>query len=110
MSSTRNRRRDHKCPAARHRMVREHMRAPSESAICAWMAADGAVSCTRSDENIRLSKVDCKESEESADLIDNIPLKPDIYVAKDDKECIPHNSNVPGRFATKQQSSKLHET
>ncbi|GFX20086.1 uncharacterized protein TNCV_1436461 [Trichonephila clavipes] len=39
--STRNGRRDTTCPSARHlRMVREDTGAPSEGAICAWMAAD----------------------------------------------------------------------
>ncbi|GFV30353.1 uncharacterized protein TNCV_98281 [Trichonephila clavipes] len=52
-------------------------------------------------EDILLSESDCKESEKSANEIDNIPVKPDIYVAKDDTEWITHNSNVPGRFATR---------
>ncbi|GFX17951.1 uncharacterized protein TNCV_2293991 [Trichonephila clavipes] len=54
------------------------------------------------DEDIRLSEDDCKESEKSADVIDNIPVNPDIYVARDVTLWIPHNWNVPGRFATKQ--------
>ncbi|GFX38768.1 uncharacterized protein TNCV_4748381 [Trichonephila clavipes] len=46
--STRNGRRDPKCPSARHlRMVREDTGASSEDATCAWMAADEAVGCTR---------------------------------------------------------------
>ncbi|GFX90213.1 uncharacterized protein TNCV_2449881 [Trichonephila clavipes] len=46
--STGNGRRDPKCPSARHlRMVREDTEDPSEGAICAWMAADEAVDCTR---------------------------------------------------------------
>ncbi|GFU18945.1 hypothetical protein TNCV_2347351 [Trichonephila clavipes] len=32
------------------------------------------------DENIRLSESDCKESKESVDIIGNIPINPDIYV------------------------------
>ncbi|GFU28447.1 uncharacterized protein TNCV_1938351 [Trichonephila clavipes] len=61
-----------------------------------------------SDEDIRMSESNCEESKESTDLIDNIPVNPNIYVARDDTEGIPHNSNVPGRFATPnvlQQSS-----
>ncbi|GFW17863.1 uncharacterized protein TNCV_1134631 [Trichonephila clavipes] len=34
-----------------------------------------------SDEDIRLNERECKESEERADVIDNIPVNPDIYVA-----------------------------
>ncbi|GFT91169.1 uncharacterized protein TNCV_4044101 [Trichonephila clavipes] len=46
--STRNGRRDFKCPSARRlRMVREDTGASSEGATCAWMAADEAVGCTR---------------------------------------------------------------
>ncbi|GFW29658.1 uncharacterized protein TNCV_3935261 [Trichonephila clavipes] len=45
--STRNGRRDPKCPSARRlRMAREETGAPIESATCAWMAADEAVGCT----------------------------------------------------------------
>ncbi|GFW27180.1 uncharacterized protein TNCV_94061 [Trichonephila clavipes] len=37
-----------KCPSARHlRMAREDTGAPNEGATCSWMAADGAVGCTR---------------------------------------------------------------
>ncbi|KFM59794.1 hypothetical protein X975_02288, partial [Stegodyphus mimosarum] len=47
-SSTRNGRRDTKCPSARRlRMVREDTGAPSEGAPCACMAADEAVGCAR---------------------------------------------------------------
>ncbi|GFX18626.1 uncharacterized protein TNCV_3310871 [Trichonephila clavipes] len=53
------------------------------------------------DEDIRSSESDCEESEESADVIDNTPVNPVIYVARDGTECIPHNCNVPGRFATR---------
>ncbi|GFT70149.1 uncharacterized protein TNCV_3456151 [Trichonephila clavipes] len=46
--STRNGRRDPKCPSARRlRMVRKDTGAPSEGATCAWMAADEAVGYTR---------------------------------------------------------------
>ncbi|GFS52395.1 hypothetical protein TNCV_4850991 [Trichonephila clavipes] len=34
-----------------------------------------------SDEDIKLSESDCEESEESADIIDNIPVNPDIYIS-----------------------------
>ncbi|GFY36424.1 uncharacterized protein TNCV_3451291 [Trichonephila clavipes] len=44
--STRNGRRDPKCPSVRRlRIVREYTRALSEGATCAWMAADEAVGC-----------------------------------------------------------------
>ncbi|GFW97639.1 uncharacterized protein TNCV_685091 [Trichonephila clavipes] len=36
-----------------------------------------------SDEDKRLSESDCKETEERADVIDNIPVNPDIYVTRD---------------------------
>ncbi|GFU27942.1 uncharacterized protein TNCV_3153071 [Trichonephila clavipes] len=46
--STRNGRRDPRCPSARRlRMVRENTGAPSEGATCAWMAVDEEVGCTR---------------------------------------------------------------
>ncbi|GFW72251.1 hypothetical protein TNCV_702881 [Trichonephila clavipes] len=64
----------------------------------------------RFDEDISFSESDCEKSEKSADVIDNIPVKPDIYVAKDGAEWIPHNSNAPSRFATKQWSNKLRKT
>ncbi|GFU90651.1 uncharacterized protein TNCV_2092481 [Trichonephila clavipes] len=45
--STRNGRRDPKCPSVRClRMVREDTGAPSEGATCAWTEADEAVGCT----------------------------------------------------------------
>ncbi|GFU98755.1 uncharacterized protein TNCV_1214711 [Trichonephila clavipes] len=45
--STRNGRRDPKCPLARQLcMLREDTGAPSEGATCAWMAADEAVGYT----------------------------------------------------------------
>ncbi|GFX18534.1 uncharacterized protein TNCV_3371071 [Trichonephila clavipes] len=50
---------------------------------------------------IRLSESDCKGSEESAEIINNILVNPDIYVAGNNTEWIPHNSNVPGRFETR---------
>ncbi|GFV80973.1 hypothetical protein TNCV_2269571 [Trichonephila clavipes] len=44
--------------------------------------------------------------EEIANLLkcsvtDNCPVNPNTYVARDGIEWIPHNSNVPGRFATR---------
>ncbi|GFV81823.1 uncharacterized protein TNCV_1057121 [Trichonephila clavipes] len=46
--STRNGRRDPKCPSARRLlMVREDTWSPSGGATCAWIAADEAVVCTR---------------------------------------------------------------
>ncbi|GFV57808.1 hypothetical protein TNCV_3071871 [Trichonephila clavipes] len=54
-----------------------------------------------SDEDIRLSESDCEESEEGADVIENIPVNPDIYDATDGIECTPYNNNVPGTFATR---------
>ncbi|GFT07612.1 uncharacterized protein TNCV_4045671 [Trichonephila clavipes] len=62
----------------------------------------GQLSCSNLDsvKDIRLSDSDCEESEESADIIDNIPVNIDIYIAKDGPEWIPHNRNVPGKFAT----------
>ncbi|GFX87409.1 uncharacterized protein TNCV_3369781 [Trichonephila clavipes] len=59
------------------------------------------------DEDIRLNESDCEESKEK-NIIDYIPVNPDRYIATDGTEGIPHNSNVPGRFATRnvlQQSS-----
>ncbi|GFV52745.1 uncharacterized protein TNCV_2874161 [Trichonephila clavipes] len=54
------------------------------------------------DEDIRLNESDCEESKESADVIDDIPVNPDIYVAREEHtEWIPYNSNDPGRFATR---------
>ncbi|GFW97805.1 hypothetical protein TNCV_1425681 [Trichonephila clavipes] len=75
--------------------------------------SDGSeLSCSDlySNENIRLSESDCEESEKSADTIDNIPVIAGIYIARDDTEWIPLNSDVPGIFATKQWSNKLLET
>ncbi|GFW82568.1 uncharacterized protein TNCV_1794611 [Trichonephila clavipes] len=50
------------------------------------------------DEDIRLGESDCEESKET-DVIDYIPVNPDIYADRDGAELIPRNSNVPGRFA-----------
>ncbi|GFU79954.1 uncharacterized protein TNCV_578341 [Trichonephila clavipes] len=63
----------------------------------------GELSCSNLDfnEDIRLSESDCEKSKESADEIDNIPANPDIYVARDGPECIPHNGSVHGRFVTR---------
>ncbi|GFV70970.1 uncharacterized protein TNCV_2355141 [Trichonephila clavipes] len=38
-----------------------------------------------------MSESDCNESEENADVIDNVPVNPDIYVARDGTEWISHN-------------------
>ncbi|GFW60942.1 uncharacterized protein TNCV_4871531 [Trichonephila clavipes] len=47
-SSTRNGRRDPKCPSAKRlHMVREDTGVPKEGFTCAWIAADEAVGCTR---------------------------------------------------------------
>ncbi|GFY18895.1 transposable element Tcb2 transposase [Trichonephila clavipes] len=54
-----------------------------------------------SDEDIKVNENDCEESEESADVIDNIPVNPNIYVTRDGTEWIPYNINVPGRFETR---------
>ncbi|GFX26265.1 hypothetical protein TNCV_948651 [Trichonephila clavipes] len=56
---------------------------------------------TDSDEDISLSESDCKESEERADVIENISVNPNVYVARDGVEWISHNSNVPGRLRTR---------
>ncbi|GFW51696.1 HTH_Tnp_Tc3_2 domain-containing protein [Trichonephila clavipes] len=53
------------------------------------------------DENIRLNESDCEEYEESADVIDYIPVHPDMHVSRDDTEWKPHNSEVTGRFVTR---------
>ncbi|GFT72277.1 hypothetical protein TNCV_1801511 [Trichonephila clavipes] len=53
------------------------------------------------DEDIRLSESDYEESEVSADVIDRVPENSDIYVARDGTELIPLNSDVPGRFQTR---------
>ncbi|GFW29126.1 hypothetical protein TNCV_2838661 [Trichonephila clavipes] len=52
-----------------------------------------------SNEDIRLSESDCKESEKSADVKDNIPVNPDIYVLQQSsgpidfmKHNVKHNS------------------
>ncbi|GFV79520.1 histone-lysine N-methyltransferase SETMAR [Trichonephila clavipes] len=56
-----------------------------------WRLEPGCYSAyvVDSDEDIRLDESDCEESEESADVIDNIPVNPDIYLARDDTEYIP---------------------
>ncbi|GFV94732.1 uncharacterized protein TNCV_3864551 [Trichonephila clavipes] len=78
----------------------------TEDKISSSMAA----TAPNSYEDIRLKESDCEESEENGDIIDNIPVSPDIYVARDGTEWIPYNSNVPGRLATRnalRQSSNL---
>ncbi|GFX06205.1 hypothetical protein TNCV_642511 [Trichonephila clavipes] len=49
---------------------------------------------------IRLNVSDCEEYEESADEIDNIPVNPYIYVARDGSKWILNSSNVLERFVT----------
>ncbi|GFV42149.1 uncharacterized protein TNCV_3163811 [Trichonephila clavipes] len=63
----------------------------------------GKLSCSNLDSNkyILLRESDCEESEERADVIDNIPVNPDIFVAGDSPDSIQHNSNIPGRFVTR---------
>ncbi|GFW95497.1 hypothetical protein TNCV_1721991 [Trichonephila clavipes] len=39
-----------------------------------------------SDEDLRLSESDCEESGGSADVIDNIPVNPDVYISRDGTE------------------------
>ncbi|GFV75239.1 uncharacterized protein TNCV_295541 [Trichonephila clavipes] len=51
------------------------------------------------DEDIRLHK--CDQSEERANVSDDIPVNPDMHVFRDGTEWIRHNSNVPGKFATR---------
>ncbi|GFT48257.1 hypothetical protein TNCV_4708301 [Trichonephila clavipes] len=51
-----------------------------------------------SDKDIILSERVYEESDESADVINNIPVNPVIYVARDGTEWILYISNVSGRF------------
>ncbi|GFX18359.1 uncharacterized protein TNCV_4306601 [Trichonephila clavipes] len=44
---------------------------------------------------------DCKESDEKSGTIGYIPVNPDKYIARDGTYWIPHNTNVPGRFVTR---------
>ncbi|GFW90195.1 transposable element Tcb1 transposase [Trichonephila clavipes] len=45
-------------------------------------------------DEVRLSESDdCEESDESVDIIDYIPVNPDIYIARDGTEWIAHNSS-----------------
>ncbi|GFW18394.1 uncharacterized protein TNCV_1184221 [Trichonephila clavipes] len=75
-------------------------RAETFSRWCGVVVRKGGAS-SDSDEDIRLNESNCEESEESADVIDIIPINPDIYASRDGTEWIPHNSNVPGRFVTR---------
>ncbi|GFT52529.1 hypothetical protein TNCV_14921 [Trichonephila clavipes] len=52
------------------------------------------------DEDLKLTESDCEKSDESADVIDKIPVNPNIYVSRNDTKWIPHNNNFLGRFAT----------
>ncbi|GFV27932.1 DUF4817 domain-containing protein [Trichonephila clavipes] len=54
-----------------------------------------------SDGGIRLNENYCKGSEERKGEIDNIPVNPDIYVARVGTGWIRHNNYVPGRFAAR---------
>ncbi|GFS99233.1 hypothetical protein TNCV_1600721 [Trichonephila clavipes] len=63
-----------------------------------YVAMMNLSAASNSDEDIRLNENDCKEFEESAAVIDNIPANSDIYVTRDGTEGIPHNINVLGRF------------
>ncbi|GFV30281.1 hypothetical protein TNCV_97561 [Trichonephila clavipes] len=80
---------------------------------CAEQALETMTSRKDSDKGIRLSEIDPEESEgRKSDVIDNIPVNPDIYLARDDTEWIPPNINVPGRFATRnllRQNRELSE-
>ncbi|GFY02754.1 uncharacterized protein TNCV_3506341 [Trichonephila clavipes] len=49
-----------------------------------------------SNEDKGLRESDCKEPEETADEIYNVPVNPDIYAARDDSEWIPYNGSVTG--------------
>ncbi|GFW15866.1 hypothetical protein TNCV_4431401 [Trichonephila clavipes] len=46
-----------------------------------------------------------KNLKESGDVIYNIPVNPDIDVAKDGTEWISLSSNIPGRFTTQMAKS-----
>ncbi|GFW44872.1 uncharacterized protein TNCV_4511861 [Trichonephila clavipes] len=48
----------------------------------------GELSCCNfdSNEDIGLSESDCEEFEESADIIDSIPINTNIYISRDGKE------------------------
>ncbi|GFW48842.1 hypothetical protein TNCV_3900401 [Trichonephila clavipes] len=48
-----------------------------------------------SDEIMRLNERDCEESDESEDVIDDTPVNPDIYVARDGAECNSKVTNCP---------------
>ncbi|GFU72545.1 hypothetical protein TNCV_22271 [Trichonephila clavipes] len=54
-------------------------------AFSANESGDGELPCSNldSDEDIRLSESDYEESEESANVIDNIPVNSDIYDSRD---------------------------
>ncbi|GFV54931.1 hypothetical protein TNCV_1055381 [Trichonephila clavipes] len=76
-----------------HSGVTENIRASLQSRFCApsrisqsiatWCQALGPTAMRGySNEDIRLSESDCEESEESADVTDNITVTPDIYVTQ----------------------------
>ncbi|GFX12544.1 hypothetical protein TNCV_3156651 [Trichonephila clavipes] len=53
-----------------------------------------------------LSESVYEESDEKTDVINYIPVNPYRYVVRDGTEWILHNSNVPGRFATRNVSGQ----
>ncbi|GFW00550.1 hypothetical protein TNCV_693891 [Trichonephila clavipes] len=61
----------------------------------------GASSLSRYSDEDRLNENDCEETEESANAVDNIPVNHDIYVIRDETDWMLHNSNVPGKLATR---------
>ncbi|GFX22895.1 hypothetical protein TNCV_2606371 [Trichonephila clavipes] len=77
---------------------------------------DGELSCSNldSDDDIKLSERDYEESEECADIFDNIPVNPDIYNTRDGAGLILHDINVSGRIATRNvlrlNKNELHST
>ncbi|GFT00882.1 hypothetical protein TNCV_4053401 [Trichonephila clavipes] len=74
----------------------------------------GELPCSNleSDEGIRLNGSDHEESENRADEIDNIPVNPETYVARDDTECGYRSWQICNSkcFATKQWCNNLRET
>ncbi|GFU71007.1 hypothetical protein TNCV_4487701 [Trichonephila clavipes] len=66
----------------------------------------GELSCSNSgsDKDIRLSENDHEGTDKSADEIGNIPVNPNINVARDCTESIAQNSSVPGGLAIRNVS------
>ncbi|GFT25605.1 hypothetical protein TNCV_1965251 [Trichonephila clavipes] len=52
------------------------------------------------------------ENDLDGDVIDNIPVNPDTYIARDGTDWSPHNSKVPSRFVTRNFYDKalVHQT